>query len=211
MIKCVLFDLDGVLVDACEWHYLSLNQAMREIVGYDIDREQHIAEFNGLTTRQKLTKLNIDSDRSEKIWKRKQELTIETIEENSQLDMSKRELLGYLKASDVKVVCVTNCIRETAEMMLRKTGQHEYFDLIVTNEDVENNKPAPDCYNHAVKLIDISATNCLIVEDSPKGLQSANASSVERIWKVAGPSEVNLTNYKRIENEGTNTNGRRGK
>ena len=50
-ISCVLFDLDGVLVDATEWHYEALNRALR-LFGFDITRYEHLSSYNGLPTRQ---------------------------------------------------------------------------------------------------------------------------------------------------------------
>jgi len=47
MVEAIFFDLDGVLVDACDWHYHSLNEALQDVVGYDISRERHENEFNG--------------------------------------------------------------------------------------------------------------------------------------------------------------------
>src|SRR2546422_8444783 len=53
MIKAVLFDMDGVLIDAKEWHYESLNRAL-DLFGMAIDRDAHLATFDGLPTRRKL-------------------------------------------------------------------------------------------------------------------------------------------------------------
>ena len=53
MIKAVLFDMDGVLIDAKEWHYQALNQVL-DLFGMAIDRDAHLATFDGLSTRQKL-------------------------------------------------------------------------------------------------------------------------------------------------------------
>ena len=54
MIKAILYDLDGVLVDATEWHYESLNSALKEICGFIINRDEHISTFNGIPTMKKL-------------------------------------------------------------------------------------------------------------------------------------------------------------
>jgi beta-phosphoglucomutase-like phosphatase (HAD superfamily) len=54
MIKAILYDLDGVLVDATEWHYESLNEALKQISGFEISRQDHISTFNGLPTMKKL-------------------------------------------------------------------------------------------------------------------------------------------------------------
>ena len=51
MIGAILFDLDGVLVDACDWHYLALNRALEEVVGSSISREDHVTRHNSRTLR----------------------------------------------------------------------------------------------------------------------------------------------------------------
>ena len=45
-MKLVIFDLDGVLVDACEWHRVALNEALKEVCNYEISLEDHYGEFN---------------------------------------------------------------------------------------------------------------------------------------------------------------------
>ena len=54
MIKAILYDLDGVLVDATEWHYESLNDALKDVAGFIIKRDEHISTFNGIPTMKKL-------------------------------------------------------------------------------------------------------------------------------------------------------------
>ena len=74
-MKAILFDLDGVLVDACDWHYHSLNDALEHYEGYRISYEDHIESFNGLPTSVKLNILGIKPDIAEKIWQMKQDKT----------------------------------------------------------------------------------------------------------------------------------------
>ena len=59
MIKAVLFDMDGVLIDATEWHYEALNEAL-QIFGHSINRDEHVARFNGMTTKKKLEILSVE-------------------------------------------------------------------------------------------------------------------------------------------------------
>jgi beta-phosphoglucomutase len=53
MIKAILYDLDGVLVDTTEWHYDALNEALMEVAGFTIERNEHLNIFNGLPTKKK--------------------------------------------------------------------------------------------------------------------------------------------------------------
>ena len=88
MNKLVVFDLDGVLVDACEWHRIALNQALREVCNYEISLDEHYSTFNGIPTKVKLEKLTdmgiLQRDQHMEVYDRKQELTIKTIEEHAE-------------------------------------------------------------------------------------------------------------------------------
>lgn len=197
-IKAVLFDLDGVLVDACEWHYYALNAAMREIVGFEISREDHNSKYNGLPTAVKLRNIGIEERIACRIETAKQLKTLEMIDKHATIMPEKQELHSYLKSKNIKIACVTNSIFNTANEMLKKTGQLKFIDLIVSNGDVKKNKPYPDCYNFAVQKLKIDPTSCLCVEDSPKGIEAARLSYIPNLWIVSNPSEVNLTNYKEV-------------
>ena len=120
----------------------------------------------------------------------------------------KVDLFLALKKMNIKTICVTNSIRETATEMLISTGQYDFIDKLYSNEDVEKNKPHPDCYNHAVKELNLDPSKCIIVEDSPKGLEAAHSSVISNIWQVLNSKQVTLKNYRRYVDENFNSNGR---
>lgn len=201
LIQAVLFDLDGVLVDACDWHYESLNTALIECGHPPISREDHLTKYNGLPTDVKLGMLGITGDDASRVWKLKQEHTLNTIHTNA-VDMpEKRELHEYLKSKGIKIACVTNSIRQTAEAMLRSTGQLEYMDIVVSNEDVEKNKPHPECYNKSIRLLGVNPTMCVCVEDSDKGIEAAISSIAGCMWIVKNTTEVTKENYIKFESK----------
>ena len=194
-IECVLFDLDGVLVDACEWHYEALNNAMQDIIGIEISREDHINKYNGLPTAVKLRMLGIEEQIALRIEELKQINTFEIIAQRAETMFEKQELHSYLKSQNIKIACVTNSIRTTATAMLRQTGQIEFIDLLVSNGDVQKNKPHSDCYDFAINALGVDPSVCLCVEDSPNGKKAALASKAEFLWEVKNSSEVTLKNY----------------
>jgi len=107
----------------------------------------------------------------------------------------------YLKSKNIKIGCVTNSIRETTEHMLKSTGQFKYMDIIITNEDVKKNKPYPDCYNLAIRKLEIDPQNVMCVEDSEKGIQAATASLAGHLFVVNDTHEVNIHSIKKeLEN-----------
>jgi beta-phosphoglucomutase len=212
MIEAVLFDLDGVLVDACEWHYEALNSSLIEFGYTAISREDHESTYNGLPTKIKLKMLNIPDDVAVKINDKKQEHTLKIISNNAKISSDKIEIYRYLKLKNIKIACVTNSIRETAIAMLKSTGQYEYIDLLVSNEDVTRNKPYPDCYDLAIKKLNCNAINVLCVEDSDKGIQSVMSSVAGHLLVVRECSGLTIDIIKKqiedIENENINSNGR---
>ena len=103
MVECILFDLDGVLVDACDWHYLALNSAL-ESIGIDkISRDDHITTYNGLPTKVKLEMLGLHEDECALVWKLKQDYTLGIIKENSEIQSEKIELLSKLKEDNINI------------------------------------------------------------------------------------------------------------
>ena len=199
MKKLIIFDLDGVLVDACEWHRLALNRALKEVCNYEISLQDHYSDFNGLPTKvklQKLTKLGIVSPvQHEKVNNLKQKFTLEIINTEASRRPEKIKMINHLKENGCIVACFTNSIRRTAQLMLEKTGVLDSLDKLLTNEDVENPKPSPEGYNFLVNHFNFDKENVIIVEDSPKGVQAAIASGC-KVLVVKNPDEVDISLFK---------------
>ena len=199
MIKLVIFDLDGVLVDACEWHRIALNEALKEISSYEISLEEHYSTFNGIPTKKKLEILVsrgiVKTKDVEKIYKQKQIKTIETISKLCKTRTEKIEMLKYLKSKNIKLACYTNSIRETGVLMLKNTGIFHLFDKFVSNQDVEKPKPDPEGYRKLMNFFDIPKNNTLIIEDSPKGFEAAYKSGA-RVFRVLNQEHVNKKLFK---------------
>jgi len=195
-IKAILYDLDGVLVDSCDWHYNSLNRALKEVVGFEIKREDHIDVYNGLPTKKKLAMMDITGDPAKDIWEKKQQYTMDVINEMAHNSPQKRRLHEFTKMLGIKSCCVTNSIRKTAELMLENTGQMEYMEFVVANEDVEENKPSPECYMLAMSKLNLLPQECLIIEDSPKGIESAKATGAHFL-EVENSRQVHFNTIKR--------------
>jgi dTDP-glucose pyrophosphorylase len=96
-----------------------------------------------------------------------------------------------------KLAVCSNSIRKTVLTVLSKLGIIEFFDLILSNEDVENSKPHPEIYWKAISKMNCLPEETLIVEDSPYGLLAASKSK-SHILRVANPKEVTYIN---IENK----------
>jgi len=199
-MSLIIFDLDGVLVDACEWHRMALNEALKESCDCEITLEEHYSIFNGIPTRVKLNKLTemgrIDKSFHEPIYTLKQSLTVDIIEKNAKTRPEKQEMIKALRDSGATVACYTNSIRKTANLMLKKTGVLDMFDYVLTNQDVAKPKPDPEGYIFLMNYFQFDPENTYIIEDSPKGLAAAHASGANVI-QVKNPDEVNIELFRR--------------
>jgi beta-phosphoglucomutase len=130
----------------------------------------------------------------QKVWEKKQEKTIEVIEKNASVDPQKIRL--HTGTAQYHRVCVTNSIRKTAVLMLEKTGQIKHMDFVISNEDVSTPKPSPEGYLKAIAKLNLKPVECIIVEDSPKGIAAAKASGAN-VYEVSGYTEVTLENVMR--------------
>ena len=193
--KLFIFDLDGVLVEACDWHRDALNEALLKVSNCVITEQEHIKVFNGIPTRKKLSILlkqdRIKDKDVEKIYELKQKYTIKTIKKQATVRDEKIEMLNFLKERGHTVACYTNSIRETAELMLKKTGIHDLFDYILTNQDVKEPKPSAEGYNFLIRHYDVNKKMCYIIEDSPKGIAAASNSGANVIC-VKNADDVNI-------------------
>ena len=193
MIKLIIFDLDGVLVEAKNIHFNALNKALGN---YVISWNEHLSTYDGLKTSQKLDMLTKDKglpvEDHKRIWETKQQITLKMLGElqpstKLQLVMSTLVQEGY------KLAVASNSIRKTVITVLAKLGIVEYMDLIISNEDVLNSKPHPEMYWSAISKMKCLPEETLIVEDSPYGLLAA-ARSKSYILRVKNPQEVTYKN-----------------
>ena len=199
MNKAVLFDLDGVLVVACDWHYEALNRALKQVSNYEISREDHVTTYNGLPTKRKLKMLAdvgvIRESDMDRISDLKQELTVGVIEDFCIHSISKVVMMKMLKDAGYKIGCVTNSIKMTATLMLEKTGILDYFDVVITNDQCNFNKPHPEPFIKALVELGSLPQDSIIVEDSPKGLEAARLTGC-RVLEVKNATEVTKELFK---------------
>ena len=150
MIKAIIFDLDGVLVDARELHYKALNQALASIdEKYVISRDEHLATYDGLPTRKKLNLLSqikgLPDDKHDEIWHSKESQTIEIIDKGFTYDDRMRGILKKLMDEGYLIAVCSNSIRESTKMMLLRKGLLEFCEFYLSNQEVTNPKPNPEC------------------------------------------------------------------
>lgn len=188
-MNLVIFDLDGVLIDAQPIHRETFERALEEVApSLAIRARSYRPTLEGRPTRVKLRILGVSEEHHERIFRRKQDLTLAAAREYG-FDVVRADLVARLRARGVSVACYTNSIRETAAMFLDSAGVK--VDFLLTNEDVTNPKPDPEGYLKVMARFGARPDQTVIVEDSDVGLAAAEASGAQ-VVAVRGVKEVGM-------------------
>lgn len=197
-IKAVLFDMDGVLIDAKDWHYEALNEALG-LFGVEISRYDHLHTFDGLPTKVKLEMLGEQNYLPEQLHdfinQVKQKNTIKKVNEKCHPMFHHEYALSRLSSEGYKIAVCSNSIRNTIESMMEKSMLNSYIDLIISNEDVKKAKPDPEMYTTAIKRFGFMPNECLVVEDNPNGVKAGQESGAY-VLQVETVYDVNYANVR---------------
>ena len=192
MIKAILFDMDGVIIDAKDWHYEALNRAL-EHFGFTISRESHLSTFDGLPTRRKLEllsdSLGLPRGLHTFINSLKQAYTIELSYQRCKPVFNHQFALSKLKEDGYMLAVCSNSVRPSIEAMMSLSNLDSHLDLVLSNQDVSKGKPDPEIYIKAITSFGLTPDECLILEDNEHGIKAAVASGAH-LLKIGVPADV---------------------
>lgn len=195
-IKAVIFDMDGVLIDAKDWHYEALNKALA-IFGLTISRHDHLVTFDGLSTGQKLKMLSktyvLPDSLHGFINEMKQQYTMDITHQLCKPVFHHQYALAKLKENGYQLAVASNSIRNTVKVMMEKSALMDYLEFYLSNQDVSKGKPDPEIYNLAIQKLGLRPDECVIVEDNDNGIKAAKASGAH-VLKVETIHDVNFDN-----------------
>ena len=198
MIKAIIFDLDGVLVDTKQIHFEALNAALRKYKFEKISIDDHIKVFDGLPTNEKLKilqkKKNLPKKYFLKINKYKQKVTTEILKKNIKKNDKIIHMMKNLHGK-YKIAVATNAVNSTLKICLNKLGISKYVDFKLSNEDIVNPKPNPEIYLRIFIKFGIYPSEALIVEDSHYGREAA-ISSGAKLLPIKKIEELDLKKIK---------------
>jgi HAD superfamily hydrolase (TIGR01509 family) len=194
MIKAVIFDLDGVLVDAVEIHYQAFNRAV-QLFGFEVPSAVHGFSYNGLPTLSKLEMLTqvcgLPRSLHGFINEMKQTYTHELLLEKINPSTELKNLLKELRRRGLKLAVASNCISKTVDLVLNKMQISQFFDVVLSREHVSQPKPDSGIYLKCFEKLALSAEECLIIEDSRPGVIAAKRAT-PHVLVVKNPKEVTL-------------------
>jgi beta-phosphoglucomutase len=197
LIKAIVYDMDGVLIDARDWHYETLNRALA-LFGYNINRHEHLTTFDGLPTSRKLHMLTTERGLPVALHKfineMKQAYTAHEVLLKCRPTFNHQYALSLLKNKfGFKMAVASNSIGATVNLMMDQAHLSQYLDHHLSNEDVTNAKPAPDIYLRAMELLGVRPEETLVLEDNAHGIAAAKAAGAH-VLVIGEPSDVTLDN-----------------
>lgn len=195
-IKAVVFDMDGVLIEAKEWHYEALNKALR-LFGYEISRYDHLVTYDGLPTAKKLKMLTLEQGLPlglhAFINQMKQAYTVELVHTHCKPRFFHEYALSRLKADGYQIAVASNSIRSTVQLMMEKSNLLPYLDFFLSNQDVQKPKPDPEMYQTAIARFSLRPVEVLVLEDNHNGIRAAVAAGAH-VMKIDTVYDVNYDN-----------------
>jgi len=183
MIKAVIFDMDGVLIDTEKHYFTCWKQASAE-AGFPFTEEQALSlrSCDARVAEKRMKEVFGEEFDYYAIRERRRQLVKETLE---QCGLEKKpeveETLTYLREKGIKTAVATATPLDRTREHLTELGILNLFDRIVSAKEVENGKPAPDVYLYACEQIGEKPEYCIAVEDSPNGILSAHRAGLKPI------------------------------
>ena len=199
MIKAIIFDMDGVLINSQEAHYKADIMALAE-VGHNVDLK-FVMRGAGTTTVERFSdwreELGYETPVDE-ISVRREEIIKELfINEGVEGVSGSKELLMDIKRNGIKTAVASSSSYDIINIILEKLGIRELFDAVISGEDMERSKPAPDVFLKSAEVLGVTPDECVVIEDSTNGVKagfSAGMRVLGYINPTSGKQDLSLAN-----------------
>lgn len=192
MLKAVIFDMDGVIVDSEEYH-ASTEHEVLERIGLNVSIEELKMElgksekafFRGVLTKYGRTE-NIE-DTIKKLIKEKHKIYLELLKSAKPIPGA-IELIEKMRKNGFKTAIATSSVRKALNIVVKSLGLEKFFDAMVCVDDVKKGKPEPDIFLVAAERLVFQPNECLVIEDATNGVEAAKRAGMKTIGFISPSS-----------------------
>lgn len=215
MFKLVIFDLDGVITDTAEYHYLAWKQLAKKL-GIEIDRTFN-EQLKGVSRMDSLERI-LQKNNMEKAFNQEEKIALATEKNDLYQSLIENitpndvlpgvlELLQWIKGRNIHIAL--GSASKNGPKIIEKLNVSQWIDYIVDPSTVVASKPAPDLFLAAAHYFNIQPEECVVVEDALSGVQAAVSGKMYVIGvgdpnilksanKVVDKTDMLLTVFKEI-------------
>ena len=181
MIKTVIFDMDGVIVDTEPVHHYAYNTHFKQL-NIDVSPEMY-ASFTGNSTKNIFERLKLQfnlEDDVQSLVETKRNLFNNAFDSKEDLYLldGVEVLIKDLYQNGMQLVLASSSATVTINRIFNRFGLHKYFSHIVSGENFPKSKPHPAIFQHAAFLSQTPVENCIVIEDSTNGIKAAKAAGI---------------------------------
>ena len=183
IVKGIIFDMDGVLIDTERISYNSFKEVFKDY-DYEIDENFYIKLIghNVKSIQKIMTNKYGENFPFDEIYEKKVKISIDTIARDGLIiKKGVQELVDYLKKNNYKIAVATSTRRERAHEHLMKIGVLDKADYVICGDQVTNSKPDPEIFLKAAKGIELLPEECIVIEDSEAGIIAAHNAGIRSI------------------------------
>lgn len=180
MIKALIFDFDGTIIDTETAWYVAFRNAYKE---HDVELTLEMySQCIGTSLKTfnpyeyLITDLNLPIDRDE--FRESVQLQHATLMQNEQIRPGIKQYLESAQEAGLKLAVASSSKRDWVEKHLDMLGLKDYFEVISTADDVSTVKPNPELYTKTLELLGVEASEAIAIEDSPNGAYAATAAGI---------------------------------
>ena len=191
MIKGFIFDLDGVITDTAELHYLAWKK-LSDDMGWAFDREVNeklrgVSRMDSIHIIKDHNNAQVSETKLVELATLKNNIYVDSLDQMSPKDYlsGAQELLTLLRQEGFKVAL--GSASKNSIKVLSQLEATKFFDVIGDGNSVSKSKPAPDIFLYGAKKLDLQPNECIVYEDAEAGIDAAQAGGFYTVG--IGPEE----------------------
>jgi len=210
-MKIIIFDFDGVILDSENSHFIAFNEGLKNL-NINISEDEYYSKYISFDDRGVITNvvndknISVTNEEIDMIIKNKNDYFESRLIDNSKLFPGVEELIIQLSKNFVLSIG-SGANRSEIIKTLKNNNIYDYFEIIVSADEVNNPKPNPETYNRVLDNIntDFNINEIIVIEDSPGGIEAAKSAGLKCIAitntfdnKELGKADIIVSNYEDI-------------